>query len=105
MSSATSTPCCRCSASRGGTVIRIAIGVAVFLVPQVVLFLVTPAREGIADPGWFLNSGRNVAAIAGAVGVAAAVLAAGPGWKTRDAVMLGIGVVCGMAATLFTIGP
>jgi hypothetical protein len=92
------------SASSGRSVMWMALGIAAFMAPQTVLFVTTP-ESAIRDPGWFLNSGRNVATIAGVVAVVAALLAVPRRWRIRDTAVFGLGVLVAMVGTLATIGP
>src|SRR4051812_48749779 len=94
------------AASRPWTLAWAAVGIAAFMAPQVVLFLTTPQPPvAIKDPGWFLNSGRNVATITAVIAVVAAVLAARRRWTIGDTATFGLGVLVAMVGTLFTIGP
>jgi len=82
------------------------VGIAAFLTPQITLFLTTSQPPvPIKDPGWFLNSGRNVATISAVIAVVAAVLAARRRWTIGDTATFGLGVLVAMVGTLFTIGP
>ena len=92
--------------SREWTVAWAAAGVAAFMAPQAALFLTTPSsRLAIKDPGWFLNSGVNVATISGVIAVVAAFVAVRRRWRIGDTAIFGLGILIAMAGTLFTIGP
>ena len=91
-------------ASRGWTVAWVVLGIAAFLVPQAVLFVITP-QSAIKDPGWFLNSGSNVATIGGVIAAVAAVLVVPRRWRIQDTASFGLGVLLAMVVTLVTIGP
>jgi hypothetical protein len=88
------------------TLIRIAVGIAAFLAPQVALF-VTAAQPPVAiqDPGWFLNAGRNVVTITSVIALVAAALAVRRHWKIEDTATFGLGTVIAMVGTLIAIGP
>ncbi len=88
-------------ASRGWTVAWVVVGIAAFLTPQVVLLLTTAQSPlSIEDPGWFLNSGRNVATISGVIATVAALLAARRRWRIQDTATFGAGVQLAMVGTL-----
>jgi hypothetical protein len=88
------------------TFTRVVVGIAAFLAPQVTLFLSTPDSPlGIKDPGWFLNSGRNVATITGVIAVVALLVAVRRRWTISETGAFGVGVLIAMVGTLFTIGP
>ena len=92
--------------SREWTVAWAAAGVAAFMAPQAVLFLTTPQSPlAIKDPGWFLNSGGNVATISGVIAVVAAFVAVRRRWRIGDTATFGLGILMAMAGTLFTSGP
>jgi hypothetical protein len=80
-------------------------GFASFLIPQGALFAQSSAP--LADsPGWFLNSGRNVAAIELTLFVSAAVVAfLQRGRWGEGAAAFAAGATWAMGATLFVIGP
>jgi hypothetical protein len=79
-------------------------GAGLFLLVQGLLFLTTAQVAGMEDAGWFLNSGRGVAAVALVFATAGAVV----GFlrtSVREAAMMASGAVLAMIVTLFTIGP
>jgi hypothetical protein len=80
-------------------------GFASFLIPQVALFAQSSAP--LADsPGWFLNSGRNVAAIELTLFVSAAVVAfLQRGRWGEGAAAFAAGAMWAMASMLFVTGP
>ena len=80
-------------------------GALAFCVVQIPLLIATPAAGGIDDPGWFLNSGRNVLLVGLTLAIGAAILTARKRASDRDAVFFGIGAVAAMVVTLFAIGP
>jgi len=93
-------------ASRGWAVAWVVLGVVAFIAPQVVLFVITPQSPGgIKDPGWFLNSGGNVATIGCVIAAVAALIAVPRRWRIEDTAIFGLGVLIAMVATLVTIGP
>ena len=81
------------------------LGALVFCVVQIPLLIATPPVAGITDPGWFLNSGRNVLLVGLTLAIGAAVLTARKQGSDRDAVCYGIGAVVAMIVALFMIGP
>src|SRR5689334_22039781 len=81
------------------------VGIAAFAAPQAALFVTTPPSPVMADPGWFLNAGRNVATIGLVIGVVATVLAVRRRWRFEETATFGLGVLIAMAVTLFAIGP
>ena len=80
------------------------LGVLAFCVVQVPLLIAMPPAGGIAEPGWFLNSGRNVLLVGLTLAIGAAVLTARKQASDRDAVLYGIVAVAAMIVTLFVIG-
>lgn len=81
------------------------VGAAVFCLTQIPLLLLTADRDGITNPGWFLNSGRNVLIMAIALAVGAAVLSATTTAAGATPVSYGIGASVAMIVVLFAIGP
>jgi hypothetical protein len=63
-----------------------------------------PIRAG-NNPGWFLNSGDNVAIVALTLAAGAAALALSASDVILRAAMFAAGAINAMAATLFLIGP
>ena len=59
----------------------------------------------IKDPGWFLNSGGNVATISCVLAAVATLLAVRRRWRIQDTATFGLGVLIAMVGTLVTIGP
>jgi len=57
------------------------------------------------NPGWFLNSGRNVAILGLTLTSGAAVLALSASDVVLRAAMFAVGAIIAMATTLFFIGP
>ena len=80
-------------------------GLAAFAAPQVALLATTPVSPVMEDPGWFLNSGLNVATISGVIGVVAALLAVRRRWRIDETATFGLGVLVAMVVTLLAIGP
>ena len=80
------------------------LGGVTFCVVQIPLLVATPPAAGITQPGWFLNSGRNVLLVGLALAIGAAILTARKQASDRDAVLYGIGAVVAMIVTLFAIG-
>jgi hypothetical protein len=79
-------------------------GVGLFLSVQTFLFLTSAPIAGIDDPGWFLNSGRGVAAVALSCLVVGALIAFGRRAGVREATLVALGAVFAMTAVLFSIG-
>jgi hypothetical protein len=76
------------------------------MAPQVALFLNAPQWPLATDaPGWFLNSGRNVATITCVIAVVAALLAARRRWRIDNTVAFALGILIAIVGTLFAIGP
>jgi hypothetical protein len=93
-------------ALRESPVAWVAVGIAAFMAPQVALFLTTPQSPlGIKDPGWFLNSGDNVATIRSVIAAVAALLAVRRRWRVEDTAKFALGVLMAMVGTLVMIGP
>jgi hypothetical protein len=87
-------------------VVWVAVGVTAFMAPQIALFVsVPPPSPPINAPGWFLNSGFNVATIAGVITVVAALLPLRRRWRVRETATFGAGVLLAMIGTLVAIGP
>lgn len=82
-----------------------ALGALAFCAAQIPLLIAMPAAGGIAEPGWFLNSGRTVLLVGLTLAIGAAVLTARRQASDRDAIFYGIGAVVAMIVTLFVIGP
>jgi hypothetical protein len=93
------------SLSASGTWLALVGGAGLFLAVQGLLFLTAVPIAGIEDSGWFLNSGRGVAAVGLACGVVGALVGFGRQDRVREAAMGATGAVLAMIAVLFSIGP
>ena len=80
------------------------LGVLTFCAVQIPLLIAAPPAADIDDPGWFLNSGRNVLLVGLALAIGAAILTSRKQASDRDAVLYGIGAVVAMIVTLVVIG-
>ena len=81
------------------------LGALTFCVIQIPLLIATPPAAGIEQPGWFLNSGRNMLLVGLALAIGAVILTARKQGSDRDAAFYGIGAVVAMIVTLVAIGP
>jgi hypothetical protein len=79
-------------------------GAALFLAVQSLLFVTTAPIAGIENSGWFLNSGRGVAAVGLACAVAGALVGLSRKANVREATMVAGGAVLAMVVVLFSIG-
>jgi len=79
-------------------------GALAFGVVQIPLLIATPPAAGISEPGWFLNSGRNVLLVGLTLAIGAAMLTVRKRASDRDAVCYGIGAVVAMIVTLVALG-
>ena len=79
-------------------------GALAFCLVQIPLLIATPPKAGISDPGWFLNSGRNVLLVGLTLAIGAVMLTVRKQASDRDAVFYGIGAVVAMITTLFALG-
>jgi hypothetical protein len=80
-------------------------GAFAFCAVQIPLLIATAPVAGISDPGWFLNSGRNVLLVGLTLAIGAVMLTVRRQASDRDAVFYGIGAVVAMIVTLVAIGP
>jgi hypothetical protein len=80
-------------------------GAVLFVSVQGLLFLTAVPIPGRTNSGWFLNSGRGVAAVALACAVVGALIGFGRRDSVREGTMVGGGAVLAMTAVLFVIGP
>ena len=86
-------------------------GAALFLPVDAVLVLTAAPLAGIENrgvgqtTGWFLNSGRGVAAMAIAFALMGALIGFTRRASVREAMLAGSGAVLAMIVMLFSIGP
>ena len=79
-------------------------GAGHFLLIQGLLMLTTAPIAAVENSGWFLNSGRGVAAVGLVCAMAGALIGFGRQNKVREAAMGAGGAVLAMVV-LFSIGP